>query len=413
MSNRRIFLKQLLFSTLGLQVPHFMQGAPHLPASWPSQEEVLWPLVRNSFPIAKEKTYLNTGTIGISPHVVIDELKRTLDRLEAYGEYSGWERTAPDLAAFFSVDPDEMCLTHNATEGINIVAAGLPLGAGDEIIMTTHEHVGNAVPWLHQAKLKNCRIVPFEPQPSIQGNLDAIASKMTARTRVIAIPHVTCTTGLRLPVAQISEMARAKGIWVCVDGAQAPGSIEVNIKALGCHTYAGCGHKWMMGPKGTGFLYISKEIEVLPTYAGGYSNSGWEISLAEQRLLEYQPQARRHTVGTQNAALFSGLSAALQFMTTLGMGRIEAKVQALSSYLIAQLSENPNVQLLTPSDERLKAGMVSFKHARLSAQEIQAKADKALLRLRIVPESGLNAVRISTHIYNNEEDIQRLLPLLA
>ena len=165
MTGRRKFIRKSALSLtagLFLDLDGFSQNSEAL-LQVDTQDDDFWAQVRKKFPLTKERVYLNNGTIGPSPYQVLDAVKNTLDALNEWGEYKGQDDSRQPLADFTFCTKEEICLTHNTTEGINIVASGLPLQRGDEVIMTTHEHVGNALPWLNQKKEKG--IVIKYPTP--------------------------------------------------------------------------------------------------------------------------------------------------------------------------------------------------------------------------------------------------------
>jgi hypothetical protein len=178
------------------------------------------------------------------------------------------------MAAFLGVRPDEVCFTRNATEGNSIIAAGLALQPGDEVIFETHAHPGGSFPWVNQATRRGVHGEAVRARPaSPKANLARIRELITPRTKVIQVSHITCTTGLVFPVTAIADLARSRGIWFHIDGAQSVGMIPVNLDAIGCDSYAFSGHKWLGGPHETGVLYIRRDrLEaVAPTGIGAYS----------------------------------------------------------------------------------------------------------------------------------------------
>ena len=151
-----------------------------------AEGEEFWKLVRASFPLSNKIAYLNNGTMGPSPYSVIEEqYKATLD-VDTTGNYGGWEEAVPALAKFVGVDEDEICLTHNVTEGINIICWGLHLKKGDEVIITNHEHVGNALPWLNRAKVEGIVLKTVALANTAAQTLNNISALITKKTRVIA-----------------------------------------------------------------------------------------------------------------------------------------------------------------------------------------------------------------------------------
>ncbi|HEV8537681.1 MAG TPA: aminotransferase class V-fold PLP-dependent enzyme, partial [Bacteroidota bacterium] len=216
-NTRRHFIKQVTGGAIGTWalVAHpeksrhrsFISGNEPMPGD----DEHFWSVVREQFPLTRSRIYFNNGTIGPSPYPVIEAVRQAMSDLDTRGEYDGWETARPKIAKFVNVDISEISLTHNVTEGINIVASGLPLNRGDEIIMTTHEHAGNALPWLNRARLDGVVIKTLKPAMTASENLNRINDLITKNTRAIAIPHITCTVGQVFPVKEISTLGHDKG----------------------------------------------------------------------------------------------------------------------------------------------------------------------------------------------------------
>lgn len=380
------------------------------------KQEDLWETIRTQFPLTQERVYFNNGTIGPSPTPVLEALKATLTKLNTWGEYQGHNDSRKPLADFTHVSEEEICLTHNTTEGINIVAAGLPLKRGDEVIMTTHEHAGNALPWLNQQKQKGIVVKAFTPRDTAYETLNAINDLISSKTRVIAIPHITCTTGHVLPVREISSLAHGKGLWVFYDGAHSAGSIDLNIKDTGADFYASCGHKWLLGPSGTGFLYVNEDVQEIlqPVGIGAYSDTGWEISESKQSMKGYVQTAHRYDYGTQSAALAHGLKAAIEFMQNIGMKKVESYSSNLADRLFDGLKGiGDPVEILTPDEKRGRSTMITFRIKDYDYKSFGKLASEQKFRIRLVPESGINAIRISTHIYNNKEEVDMFLRMVS
>ena len=189
------------------------------PAAWNSLEfpglsiplyQQSWDQIRLQFPLEKDRIYLNNGTFGPSPFPVLKAVQDSFDKTNRTGNYGNPGSGREKIAEFFGVKSTEISLTHNTTEGINIMAQGLPFQAGDEVIVTTHEHAGNAIPWLNRMSLDGIVLRVFEPKDTQEENFKAIKNLVSSRTKAIAIPHVTCTTGTVFPIRQISEFARKK-----------------------------------------------------------------------------------------------------------------------------------------------------------------------------------------------------------
>ncbi len=376
------------------------------------QDDDFWSIVRDQFPLTHDRIYLNNATMGPSPYPVIEAVKKSLDAIDTMGEYAGWEVARSKVAAFVNVDEAEISLTHNVTEGVNVIAHGLPLQRGDEVIMTTQEHVGNALPWLNRMQIDGIVIRTFTPAPTAGETLSRVAACITPRSKVIAVPHITCTTGQVLPVKEIASLGHDKGLWVFFDGAHGPGMLEIDLRAIGCDFYATCGHKWMCGPKGTGFLYVRKDLldVVQARWVGGYSDAGWDLTVSPPEFKGYVPTAHRYDYGTQNAAIYVGLAAAVDFLYQIGVANIARRGGTLADLLQKELVKlGSKVEMLTPDEERSKASMVTFRLPSLAYDKFGEHAAKKGFRIRLVPESHLNAIRISTHLYNSPEEVMKFV----
>lgn len=379
-------------------------------------DEAFWKQVREAFPLTYKRVYFNNGTFGPSPTRVLDAVKKRMDEIGVSGEYGSGDRGRTRLAEFMKVATEEIALTHSTTEGINIVTWGLPLKAGDEVLITLQEHVGNAMPWLNRAKLHGLVLKPFEPALTALENLALIEKLITPRTRVIAIPHITCTTGLVLPLQEIAALARSRGIFTAIDGAHGAGALNLDLKALGCDFYAASCHKWMLGPSSTGFLYVRRELlDTLQTYwVGANSDKGWDLYATPVTFRGYADSARRYDFGTSNAALYAGVEEAINFLQEIGMDKIEARVKALAGHLQQKLlALGRKIEMLSSTEARSRAGMITFTIPGKDYLEFATLAAKNGFRIRAVPESNLKALRISTHIYNSMEDVDQFVAFVA
>lgn len=374
----------------------------------PANDDRFWSVVRDQFPLKKEPIFLNNGTMGPSPYVVIDAVTSEMEDVDRHARYGGWETVRPKIAGFINAREDEISLTHNVTEGISIIACGLPLKRGDEVIITNHEHAGGAVPWLARARRDGIVIKPVLLTPSADEILNRINDLITPRTRVIAVPHITCTIGQVLPAKRIGTLAHDKGLWMFLDGAHGPGTMPLDVKDLGCDFYATCGHKWMLGPKGTGFLYIKKDMQdvVEPYWTGALADNGWDVL---KGTLEFRKDAHKYDFGSQNSALYVGLGAAIDFLYHLGVDNISRHNMALASHLRSELKKlGDKVEILTPSEEGGYCSVVGFRLKNMAFDKLQPYlVEKHKIITRMVPENGVNCNRISTHIYNSVEEVNK------
>lgn len=375
-----------------------------------AHDDHFWEVVRNQFPLKREPLFLNNGTMGPSPYVVIDSVKTEMEEIDRNARYGGWEDVRPKIAKFINASVDEISLTHNVTEGISVIACGLPLQRGDEVILTNHEHAGNAVPWLGRAR-RDGIVVKVVNLPNTKDEiLNRLNDLITPRTRVIAVPHITCTIGQVLPSKEVGKLAHDKGLWFMLDAAHTPGMMPVDIKELGCDFFATCGHKWMMGPKGTGFLYVRQEVQevVEPYWTGALADAGWDLT---KGTLEYKKNAHRFDFGTQNAATYTGLGAAIDFLSHIGMENVAQRGQALAMHLRRELKDlDDKVEILTPEERGGYGSVLGFKLKSMAYDKLQQMLlEKHKMITRMVPENGVNCNRVSTHIYNNFDEVNRLV----
>jgi selenocysteine lyase/cysteine desulfurase len=379
-------------------------------------DESYWQNVRQNFPLTREWTYLNNGTFGPSPYPVIEAVHKGMADEDQLGNYGGYEATIPKIAKFVGVDESEIVLTRNVTEGINIACWGLPLKPGDEVIVTTHEHVGNAVPWLNRQKADGIVIKAYTPALTADETLSRISDLINHKTRVIATPHIPCTQGQVLPVKEICQLAKDKGLYALIDGAHGAGMMPLDLHDMGCDTYASCCHKWMLGPKGTGFLYVSKHMQdiVKARYGGGGTQTGdWNVASSPITDTLKAETAHRYFGGTQASSLYKGVNAAIDFIETIGIGSIHSRIKSLGKYTQDRLLElGDRIELLTPTEERSRCAVNGFRIKGADYQKVYNKCVDAKIRIRSVAENGLNSLRVSTHIYNNHDDVDRLMDVL-
>jgi selenocysteine lyase/cysteine desulfurase len=416
---RRIFLKTMGFLSGGMM----FKGAPsetlkisHLKNSLNNSHnnEEYWKIIRQQFVFPKDYAYLNTGGIGAVPIPVLNSVKTMMDTLEQYPrpghDHDLWIEIKEKCASLLGISgSDELALTNSATEGINIILNGLPLKKGDEIITSTHEHPGLKIPLLNQMLRNGIIIKPFKPDLSTGlKNVSLIEKLITRKTRLIFISHITCTTGQRFPEKEICKLARSKKIWIALDGAQSAGHLPFNLEEYDVDFYATSGHKWILAPKRTGILYVRKELLDLlkPTFVGAYSDQNHDLKKSS---LSYHPTAQRYEYATQNETLYHGLGAAIDFINTVGLETIWEHNRKLAQKLYHGLKQIKNVILLSPEEEQYRTAMITFKIKDKNYREAAGILGKKRIRVRVVPEANVDGIRVSVHLYNNENEVERLL----
>jgi len=372
-------------------------------------DEEFWQAVRSCFGLDPAIVYLNNGSLGPTPLPVLRSLVANDREIASNPSEKMWgpvgnrlEEVRAKAAALLGVGPDDVALTRNTTEGISTVGLGLGLGAGDEVITSDQEHPGGSGVWqfLETRGVRRITVpVPLPPAPW-ESFLEKLSAAFTPKTKVLALPHVTFATGHLLPLREAAALARQRGVPLCVDGAHPPGMLPVKLQDMGCATYASSSHKWLLSTPGTGTLFVAPEFRprIAPEVFTGSGFTG--------------KTARRYDdYGTRNVAPVLAQGEALDFHQQVGPERVWRRIQMLSGHLRSGLQSIPKVRLLTPLETGRSAGLTTFTlqgmpHTRV----LELLAAKAHFVLRAVPE--LDAIRVSTGIYNTPSELDLLLTAL-
>jgi selenocysteine lyase/cysteine desulfurase len=385
-------------------------AAPELPpaALLDSNPEAYWKRIRaEQFLLPAWRNFLNNGSLGVTPRRVLDSVVNYMTEAAGliHDDYPRWgyETLDPErqtLAGFFGCNKDELAITHNATEGMSFVAAGLDLKAGDEVVMTNQEHPSGRSPWQRRAQRDGITVrevaIPLPPRDP--GQLaDLLISALGPRTRVLEFSGITSPTGLIFPMREICRAARAKGVLTVIDGAHMPGQIPFRLSELECDFWIGSPHKWLYAPAGSGLLYIRAEHldRLWPTVVTG----SWDRK--ELRA------ARFMQVGTNNRAIVVGAMAGLQLLQDLGPDRVYRRMHDLARRVRKLASERSYIRLITPDDDRMYGSLTTLG---LPAQDFEGLY--AECRKRRIWITGAQQMRISTHIHTRPEDLEAFFELL-
>jgi len=358
----------------------------------------------------KKILYLINGTLGPRPKYVTEIVTKQIQHVDATADYGyDVEGLRASIGRFINADKDDIALTHNVSEGISIIASGLEMMPGDEVLLSNQEHGGGAVPWLARAKRHGIVVKHFNLESDFYLSFGNLKKAMTKRTRIVAIPHIACTTGHVLSLRQIADYVHSHGAYLFVDGAHMPGMLRTDIRATSCDAYASCGHKWMLGPKGTGFLYINKSMRevVAPSWSGAEADKHWDY----KGNLDWLETASKYDFGTQSSSLFTGLAAAIEWQEQIGTANIETRVLELSAYLREGLIKlmPGRFEFLTPNTSLSGITTIRLKNSDKYKDFAGALQTKYKIRTRIVPEGDLQANRFSVHIYTSKKDIDIFL----
>jgi len=373
--------------------------------------------LRAQLPAVQTTGYFNTGSNGPIPVVAYEAADATARReLEqgrivpgVYEENRERNRRFAALgAAIFGADGDEIALTHSATEGLGMALMGMTWSPGDEIITTFEEHPGLLLPLALLARRFGVVTRYADIGDGSSGVIEALASQITSRTRVIAVSHVLWSTGAVLPLSDISKLAREHELMVVVDGAQSAGQVPVDLHTLGIDAYAMAGQKWLCGPEGTGLLYVRRVrfADIAPTYAryGQFEPSGYFIP-AEG--------AKRYEIGEFYSPARAAQEAALRWMRDeVGFDWVYDRIATLGAEFRRRLMSINGITVITPNEPM--AGLVNFTVAGLSPQEVTAQLYERGYTIRYVQTAPCTvSARASIGWWNTEEEVAGLAAAIS
>ncbi len=406
--NRRNFIQKISLSTVGVGLGYCGLANTHsVPLSTQKiSETVAVKDVRGEFMLQPGLHYFNTGSLGPSPKKVLNKVWETMQAIELDPVGNNWgpigrqaNEVREQLANYINADTEEIILTRNTTEGMNMVAAGLSLQEGDEVITSTDEHYGGQAGWEFLEKYKGVKIkrVHF-PKENITTDqaITLIEKQITSRTKVCSLMDVSTITGMRMPFSELAKITKPKGILLVCDGAQSAGMLSVDVKALEVDAFAASGHKWMLGPKETGFLYLNKTIQD-------------QIKVTQ---LESGFKAYNHNTGTRNIANILGLGEAIKTQKSWGgIAAIQQHNVSLANHLKASIKTIKGLQLISPEENSLQSGLVAVKVKNQNAKEIYNQLKQKNIIVKVLGKR--NILRFSNHIFNTQEETDTLVQELS
>ncbi len=370
--------------------------------------EAYWLKIRkDQFFLPEWRAFLNNGSLGVAPRPVVAAVTEFLENAAALtsDEYPRWgyetlDAERAEMAGFLGCKKDELAFTHCATEGISTVAMGLDLKAGDEVLLTDHEHPSGKAGWQQRAQRHGITLrevpIPHPPRDSAQ-LAELMIKAIGPKTRVLSFSGIISPTGVVMPVREICDAARARGVVTFVDGAHMNGQIPLQLSELGCDYFAGSPHKWMFAPAGCGILYIREENldRLWPSIVTG----DWDNKPLKA--------ARFMKVGTNNRATIVGMMAGLRFLKALGPDNVYARIHDLARRNYAMAAARPHLEILSSADHRLYGSLVTigFKGAKLD--DLWKKA-----RERKIWVYGSPQLRLSTHIHTRVADLEAFYSLV-
>jgi isopenicillin-N epimerase len=387
--------------------------APFGPPRTTPPDESYWSLVRAQFPIRDGLVPLNAANLCPAPRTVIEAVQRAAADVDGDVSFQNRakyedirERTRGRLARYLGAAADEIALVRNTTEGNNTIVGGLPLGRGDEVVVFDQNHPTNNVAWdVGAARFGyTVRRVGVPAAPASPDDLAArFVDAVTPRTRAVALTEVSNTTGLRLPVSAICRALRGRNVHVHVDGAQTFGAAQVDLHAVGCDSYAGSAHKWFVGPKEVGVLYV--RADRVPVVWPNLVGHVWGPRV------EPEPKGARkfETLGQRNDATLAAIGAALDLHQAIGPAAVESRIAQLASRLKEGLMQVPGASLVSPRPQALSHGVVV---ARFEGRDTAAMYER-LYRDHGIAGASIGGLRLCPHIHNTMEEMERTLAAVS
>ncbi len=378
--------------------------------------------IRKDFPVLNEAIYLDNGATTQTPVPAVEAMNEYFYKYAAnHGRGAHrlarlttqrYEDARDVVAAFLNCESEGTIFTNNATKSINLVALGMRWNRGDHIITTYLEHHSNLLPWM---RLRDQGVKLTMVAPDMEGHVDPlkVVDAITEDTRLVALNHVSNVLGSITDVKQLTKLIHNKNPDICVlvDGSQSAGHIPVDLKDIGCDMFVTPGHKGLLGPQGTGVLYLKDPDMIEPVILGGGA-----VHRVTDRGYELEAAPDRFEAGTPNMPGVIGLGRAVEYISDLGIPDIEKHEKMLAKKAASGLARIEGVEVYGPSD---RAGVVPFNVKGMNPHDVAMILDETR---RICVRSGYHCampsvdmlqvpgtVRASFALYNTEEEVNILI----
>ncbi len=375
-----------------------------------SGSENYWKLVAGQFPMRQGKVMMNAANLCPAPRIVSDrvsELARDEDSDVSFPNRAKFdtllEESRSKVAEHVGVSPDEIALVRNTSEGNNTINAGYPLKAGDEIVLFDQNHQCNNVAWEVRAARYGFTIKRVSVPSTVKNAAEIVKlfdAAITPQTKVLSITYISNTTGIRLPAKELFAMARQRGLYCHLDGAQTWGFLKLDLKDIGCDSYAASAHKWFMGPKQAGILYVRQERIPLiwPSIVSVGYGAKAETTAKGARKFE--------ALGQRDDACLSAVGTAADFHRVLGFENVEARTMELAGALKNGLAKINKVKLITPMDPKLSGGVVISSIEGMDRKQMSALVSDLYTKYGVAG-AATGGLRLCPHVYNSMEDVEQ------
>ena len=369
-----------------------------------AEDESFWREIQQAFSVDRSIVNLNNGGVSPSPRVVQEAMARHLAYSNEAPVYTMWRILEPQieavrqrLAASFGCDPEEMAITRNASEALEICIFGLDLKPGDEVLTTNQDYPRMLTSWRQRERREGIKLnfISFPvPPPSMDELVARFEKAITPRTRVIQVCHITNLTGQIFPVKRICQLGRERGIEVIVDGAHAFAHFPFKHADLDCDYYGTSLHKWLLAPHGTGFLYVRKsKIGKL-----------WPLMAADKK--QDNDIRKFEEIGTHPAANHNAIAEALTFHEGIGPERKAARLRYLKDRWARRLEAQKGVRVLTPYDAQQSCGLALFSIEGMDHGKLGGHLwDRNRILVTPIEHDEFKGVRVTPNVYTTIGEI--------
>lgn len=389
---------------------------------------------RKEFPALQNQVFLDSACVSLAPQRTIEKLRAFLDMAASCPSGSATQQhldmdtmrsaARPALAKLINASEDDIALMESTTHGLDLVADAIALKRGDRVVVCDLEFVAVALPWVQKRQEIGIEI-DVVPNRGGQVLIEDIEAAITADTRVVAVSSVQWSNGFLCDLDALSRLCRDRGVFLIVDAIQQIGAIPLDVQKTPVDAIACGGHKWLLAPFGCGFLYLSKDFraKVKPPLAGYLSEvepeDGWGTyfrtpTIKPVRQYDFLDTARRwETGGTANYPGAIALAESVGLINEIGIKNVGEHVLCLTDYLIDTLQQE-GLEIVTPLERRNRSSIVTFTLGDVDNNVALVdflQQHKVLVSLRYT--SGVGGVRVACHVFNNREDIGRLVEVTA
>jgi selenocysteine lyase/cysteine desulfurase len=388
------------------QVEAATRNVAHLTPEQAAMDEDYWSVIQNSFTVTRGIINLNNGGVSPSPRIVTEALVRYIWQQEDATAYTMWQLLEPQsetirtgLAEIFGCDREEIAITRNASESLEILLMGMDFKPGDEILTTTQDYP-RMLTTLRQRERREGLVLKMVKIPIPPKDLNEIVAAfergITKRTKLILMSHQVNITGQITPVKAVCEMARAKGIETIIDGAHSFAQFDFKQKDLGCDYFGTSLHKWLYAPKGTGLLYVKRDkIEKL-----------WPLMAAESK--QSNDIRKFEEIGTHSAAPRLAIGEAMLFHHGMGGKRKEARLRYLSRYWMNRLKNVPKVRFNTSFDPNQSCAIANVEIVGIDPTAIGSYLfNKHRIFVTPIMHEEFKGLRITPNVYTTLGELDR------